>query len=610
MKKQLIYISIILLFSLPSLLFAGDAGQETPFTIGAGARALGMGGAFISIAEDASTIYYNPAGLPNLNYQELSLMHINLLEGTVYNYAGWVYPDSKLGGFGIGYFRIGTDDIIRSSDFASNGTFGYSNSQLLFSYGKNLHGGIALGLSFKIVNQVLDSLSDYGVGFDVGMTIKISEHITGGLIFRDILPPELELVNHSETTPITLAGGIGLKKIKLSDSYSINGAFELEKIENRSVKIHSGLELLVSDKYALRSGYDRDNITFGLGLTMKRLKIDYAYKVIDYISDSHRFTLSFLIGTSIKDKLKQEEQLQEERGSELLADERLQRFEFYKEKANEYHHRFMLDSALAYYQRALAFDEHNNEIIGIIAGIENSIKISQETESRNRQYMFEINSTRVTFLTQAQNFFDKKYYHAALDMLQLILDSNPNDADAVVFRDRIDSVMTDVLQREISNAEKAEAVGDNLGAIEAYDRILEIDPNNSTALDGLRSIASRINIAQQLNSGIQSYNNNNLRKAKKTFSAVLSIDKNNPVAIEYLKKIDLSEVKQTTLEDLQKNKDIWQLYLDGLRYMRNKEYQNAIDAWDKVLEEYPNNVNTLNNIEQARLRLKSEKTDE
>ena len=43
--------------------------------------------------------------------------------------------------------------------------------------------------------------------------------------------------------------------------------------------------------------------------------------------------------------------------------------------------------------------------------------------------------------------------------------------------------------------------------------------------------------------------------------------------------------------------------LDGLRYMRNKEYQKAIDAWQKVLEKYPNNSNTLNNIEQARLRL-------
>jgi cytochrome c-type biogenesis protein CcmH/NrfG len=43
--------------------------------------------------------------------------------------------------------------------------------------------------------------------------------------------------------------------------------------------------------------------------------------------------------------------------------------------------------------------------------------------------------------------------------------------------------------------------------------------------------------------------------------------------------------------------------------MRNKDYQKAIDAWEQVLEVYPNNANTLNNLEQARLRLQSEQSD-
>ena len=83
-------------------------------------------------------------------------------------------------------------------------------------------------------------------------------------------------------------------------------------------------------------------------------------------------------------------------------------------------------------------------------------------------------------------------------------------------------------------------------------------------------------------------------------------DQQNPVAIEYLRKIDATEEGAATLEDIHRDRVIWQHYLDGLRYMRNKEYQNAIDAWNKVLEVYPNNVNTLNNIEQARLRLEAE----
>ena len=38
--------------------------------IGVGSRPLGMGGAFVGIADDVTAGYYNPAGLANLNYPQ------------------------------------------------------------------------------------------------------------------------------------------------------------------------------------------------------------------------------------------------------------------------------------------------------------------------------------------------------------------------------------------------------------------------------------------------------------------------------------------------------------------------------------------------------------
>jgi cytochrome c-type biogenesis protein CcmH/NrfG len=43
--------------------------------------------------------------------------------------------------------------------------------------------------------------------------------------------------------------------------------------------------------------------------------------------------------------------------------------------------------------------------------------------------------------------------------------------------------------------------------------------------------------------------------------------------------------------------------------MRNRDYRLAITAWEKVLKVYPDNQSTLDNIEQARLRLSAEETD-
>ena len=608
MIQKLIYICLTIILMSVSV-SAQDAGQESPFSIGAGARALGMGGGFTSLSSDASSIYYNPAGLPTLNYQQVSLMHVNLFEGISYNYAGWVYPDTKLGGFGFGYFRIGTDDIIRSSNFAESGTFDYSNSQFVLAYGKKLQGGFSLGLSFKIVNQTLDSLSDYGFGLDLGMTARLHKYVKAGVIFRDIIPPELELAATAETIPVTLSGGLGIDSYPIFKDAVVNTSFELEKIENRDIKVHTGLEMILTDKYAVRAGYDRDNLSFGAGVLINNLSLDYAYKIMDYIDDSHRFTFSFNIGSSVEEKLAREEKLIEERGSVLVEEERSSQFEFYRERAENYHRRYMLDSASAYYQRALAFDENNSEIIGIIAGIQNSIKIRQETEKRNEQLQTEIHLARVTFLAQAQNFYEKKHYDAALDMLQLILDVSPNYSEALLLKRKVENSLENDLTGALTKAQQAEKDGDNLTALTSYNKVLELDEGNKIALEALARIAADMNIAQQLNTGIQLYNSGQEKRAKQTFEAVLTIDRNNPIAVEYLKKLDLTAAKPTTLEDLQQNKEIWKLYLDGLRYMRNKEYQKAVDAWNKVLKVYPNNINTLNNLEQALLRLESEKSE-
>jgi hypothetical protein len=60
-------LAILLLFSSPTLLSA-QAPLET-----AGTRALGMGGAFVGVADDSSAPYWNPAGLSTLRFFDASL---------------------------------------------------------------------------------------------------------------------------------------------------------------------------------------------------------------------------------------------------------------------------------------------------------------------------------------------------------------------------------------------------------------------------------------------------------------------------------------------------------------------------------------------------------
>jgi tetratricopeptide (TPR) repeat protein len=601
-----IHIVAVIVLYCHIVAIAGDAGQESPFSVGVGARALAMGGGLTSLADDALAVFYNPAGLAAMQFQEVSFMHMTLFEGTACDYASWAYPVLSLGGFAAAYMRIGTDDIIKRSSFVETGSFDYSTSQFLISYGRRLHGGLALGVSLKVVNQTLDTYSDYGVGLDFGMTASLHKNLSAGIIIRDMIPASIKLDTTAELTPLSVVGGLSLRQIKLTDRAELTASFELEKVENRSTKVHTGAEAVFDGAYALRAGYDRDNFSFGAGLTYRRLKIDYAYKFLEYVNDSHRFSLSFLIGTSISEQERQKQQEEQQRGTALVADERRRQFAFYKEKADMFYDRFRLDSALTYYHRALAFEEDNEEIIGTIAAIENARRIQLEQEQGLREIESELHQSIENYYTQAQSFLAKQYYAAALDMLDLIFDIDREHAGAKRLKQKIEGAMTSEIAQKFETAQAAERAGQYLTAIEAYIRILHLDPSNLQAQEAKQRAVQNLALTEQLNQAIQLFKAGKYIEARHLLHAVLAIDPSEPVALEYLKRIDQSLAQPPTLEDIQKDKATWQLYLDGLRHMRDKEYEKAIEAWEKVLQVYPNNSNTLDNLEQARLRLKSQ----
>ncbi len=582
---------------------AGDAGQESPFVIGAGARALGMGGGFASIADDASAVFYNPAGLPLLEYQEFTAMHMSLFEGSMYNFASWVYPHPVFGGFGVAYMRLGTDDIIGRSGFSETGSFDYSYSQFLVSYGRELYHGWSVGASLKAVNQSLGEYSDYGVGMDLSVLGRLHEYVTVGFSARDLLEAEIKLRSVAERVPRAFVGGVALRSYPVTDEIRLTSSFELEKITNRSVRVHVGGEVVVDDAYAVRLGYDRDNLTFGVGYAFSRLRLDYTYKFVDYIDDSHRISLSVLIGSSVSQRQAIVRQEEQRRGTVLLEDERRRQFEMYRNRASDFRDKQQFDSALTYYHQALAFEGDNQAVRDRIAELQERIDQQRREELRREEIQYDTQRALESYLTQAEVFFAKKYFPAAKDMLELVREIDPDNERARQLEARINLAVRQEIETNLRNARMAEEAGDLARAIEAYVRVLELDPGNAAVLKAKREVAARLDLAKQINEGIALYNRGQWREAKARFWAVLMADSENPIALEYLQRMEPDVDQPTTLEELQADREAWQWYLEGLRHMRNQEYQQAIDVWQKVLQKYPNNPNTLENVRQARLRL-------
>ncbi len=604
MRRSILIIAVavgaVLMTSLPAR--AGDAGQETPFvSLGAGARSLGMGGAYSCLVDDATSIHYNPAGLTSLDYQEFAFMHSALMEGSIYDFAAWAYPINENHGIGAGLMRIGTDNIIRRVDFADRGRFSYSYTQVLLSYGRKIIKPVSAGMTLQIFQQSLDSRSDFGMGLDVGLRIRLWKSLNASLVAHDLLQHDLVLLERPEKTNMVVVAGLGLQKLTLSKDLRLALDFDAEKQADREYKARAGGEVTIYDVLSLRGGYDRDNLSLGVGFKSKRIRIDYAYKFVDYTDGMHHISLSFLLGMSTSERIRQRELAK--LPPEPTAEEK--QFAALMENANRFFRRFQLDSASYYFSQALKMQPGNEEIIGTLAAIEESRRVQAAQEEALRAAREDVQQTLHSFVAQAEQMLDRKMYRAALDLLSLIFDIDPGNAEANALRDRINQARGEELAVNLANAQSAAAASKWSEAVEAYNRILEIDPENADALQAKRQILTAMDLPEKIRMGITLFEKGELIEARSRFEGILSVNPNDPTALDYLKRIrdKMATRPPATLEDLQKDRVYWELYLEGLRHMRNKEYQRAIEVWEKVLEAYPNNANTLNNIEQARLRL-------
>ncbi|MBI5201676.1 MAG: UPF0164 family protein, partial [Elusimicrobia bacterium] len=155
----------------------GAAGQFLNY--GAGARALGMGGAFYSISDDASAPAWNPAGLAYVQKKEVTMMQATLFAQTKYNYIGYVHPKTAGGTFGVSMTQLqstGFEKVEAKFNPATGeptsvqtaGSFADMQSAMGVSWGKLVTDSMAFGTSIKQVKRQLDSSTDSNLSLDIG----------------------------------------------------------------------------------------------------------------------------------------------------------------------------------------------------------------------------------------------------------------------------------------------------------------------------------------------------------------------------------------------------------------------------------------------------------
>ena len=150
--------------------------------IGVGARALGMGKVQVSLANDATAGYWNPAGLTNQTHKyDGVLMHSELFSGVVKNdYAAFSMPLDDKSALGVSVLRLGVDNIADTRalvneygyvDYSKIEYFSVADYALLLSYARKLGvEGLSVGGSGKIIYRNIGKFAHgYGFGIDAGV---------------------------------------------------------------------------------------------------------------------------------------------------------------------------------------------------------------------------------------------------------------------------------------------------------------------------------------------------------------------------------------------------------------------------------------------------------
>lgn len=292
--------------------------------IGIGARSLAMGSAFTSIADDASALYWNPAGITGISQPSTHFYYSPWFVGIDFTHGATVVPLGRMGAIGLSITSVSMDEMKVRTEQVPEGTgelFEVSNLALSTTYAKKLTDRFSFGVNLKLVQEKIwhmnastlaadvgclfvtknrgirigMSISNFGSkmkmeGFDTEKDFDIDENIYGN---NDRIDAHLD----TQGWPLPLVFRAGLSKDVLnSRMHKLTLAGDAIHPSNNYEYLNLGLEYTFMGIGSIRAGQSyifleegdtseelKNQFTFGAGLNYKiprgpQIQLDYVLR--------------------------------------------------------------------------------------------------------------------------------------------------------------------------------------------------------------------------------------------------------------------------------------------------------------------------------------------
>jgi hypothetical protein len=259
----------------------------------AGARTVGLGGAFVAAADGPLGAMWNPAGLSTLMQNEAHFETARFFEGTSINGVSFVVPARRFPSVGLTMLQMGSGDFERTNELnESLGDFSQSDMAFVFSAAKNVSKRFAVGANLKVVRQSVESFDGTGVGADAGVMFDVTPRVRLGASLLNIGGPSVALRDVDESYPVEFRGGASLRFFSGRGLMSV----EMDQRSGLGTGLHAGTEMWVHDLLALRVGYFDSEASGGFSYQVNH-NIRFDYGMSDHeLGVVHRFAVSYRFG--------------------------------------------------------------------------------------------------------------------------------------------------------------------------------------------------------------------------------------------------------------------------------------------------------------------------
>lgn len=339
MKKAVTFI-IISLLCLSTLSFGrtfrkvGTSAAQF-LKIGVGARALALGGANGAVANDANSIYWNPAGMVMLEKVTWTGSHTNWLVDVSHQFTGLVLPfgDGSAIGFGAVFTSMDEEEITTETAPQGTGFFwDASDIAVSLSYARWMSNRFSIGVNLKYVSQKIWNESASTFAIDVGTYLRTGyKGIVIGMCFsnfggslqlkgrdlireydpnpRNTLNADVDTRLHTEPWPLPVNFRVGVAmdivgagdNVITSNDSRCTFAIDGNHPNDDSEKLNFGLEYSWKEtlfaRFGYGVGYDLANFSYGGGLKFKisesNFYFDYALAPLHDFGNIHFFTVGF-----------------------------------------------------------------------------------------------------------------------------------------------------------------------------------------------------------------------------------------------------------------------------------------------------------------------------